>query len=137
MRIFLVTILLAWTTTIAFGKGCRGSYFISGFVYGSNNHFLKEINLTATVGKNVQNIKVDDKGYFEIEILWETTCPSNRGFFQRLKDIKGVNPKFIYIRFGEETIRIRNKWRKYSDCFPKAKEKRTWKRNLIFKKPAV
>ncbi len=79
---FALTVLFfICLTTVTFGKGCSGTYFISGTAYSTDKTVL-----------------TDSNGHFEIELAWRSACRSSRIIAERQRNNKKINPQFIYIR---------------------------------------
>lgn len=128
----LMILFFTCLTTEAFGKGCSGTYFISGTAYSANKTILKNVTLTVKFGKETKTVLTDSNGHFEIELTWTNACPSKRTKEQHKQDNSRINPPFIYISYANKEIKLVNEWEKFADCFTDSKDKTTWKKDLYF-----
>lgn len=128
----LTLIFFICLTTVAIGKGCSGTYFISGTAYSTNNTILKIATLTVKFGKETKTVLTDSNGHFEIELAWTNACQSGRTKKQHKQDNKKINPQYVYIGYATNEIKLENKWENYRDCFPDSKDSVTWKKDLYF-----
>lgn len=110
------------------GKGCTGTYFISGTAYGIDNSVLKNERLTVKMGQKTFTVMVDSNGHFEMEIPWENPCRSASG----PNEAERLNPPVILISFQDKEIKLNNRWKKYNNCSYKPREEVTWKQDLRF-----
>jgi len=125
--LFLLLIFLGFTLA-ALAKGASGSYFITGTAFGKNNSVLTNAELVVQ-GKK---FKTNDKGQFEIEIHWETACPSNASRKEIRQATRKLNPKFIYISYRTKEIKVRNKWKRFCYKVWEGKNKISIKQDLHF-----
>ena len=133
LTIFSLTVLFFCCLTIkTFSKGCSGKYYISGTAYSTDKAVLKNSTLTVKFGYSTKSILTDSNGHFEIELAWTNACPSRRTAAQHKQDNEKINPKFIYISYSDNEIKLKNKWEKYAYCFPDSKDETTWKKDLYF-----
>ena len=130
--VFVLAILLLTFNTTTYGKGCEGTYFISGTAYSSGNTVLKNKTLTVTVGTETKIVVTDDNGHFEIEITWINACPSKLTKEQLVQLNRKLNPQLITISYADKTITLENNGEKYAKCEPKSKATITWKKDLYF-----
>jgi hypothetical protein len=131
--LFVLTLMLSiFLPKISIGKGCSGTYFISGTVYSVNKTVLKNVTITVKFGNETNTVLTDSNGHFEIELKWASACPSGRTKARIRKANEKINPKYIYIEYSNKKIKLDNKWKVYADCFPDSKDKITWKKNLYF-----
>ena len=132
MKHILTLLFFIFLTTSTFAKGGSGTYFIKGTAYGTNKIILKNVNLNVKIGSITKTVRTDDNGQYEIEIPWESACPSGRTLGQRKRDNKKLNTEFIYISYVDYKIKLDNNWEKYAGLFPESKEKITRKQDLNF-----
>lgn len=130
--VFVLAILLLTFNTTTYGMGLWGTYFISGTAYSANNTVLKNKTLTVKLGREMKTVVTDTNGHFEIEIDWETACPSGLTPAQRARATRRMNPEFIIIHYVNKTIKLENKWKKYVGVSSEPKEKITWNKDLYF-----
>lgn len=124
----LTILFFTFLTTATFARGGSGIYYINGTAYGADKMALKNADLI--VDGSV--IKTNDNGQFEIEIHWESACPSGvtKKHWQRAN--ARLNREFIYIKYKDKEIKIKNEWEKYGELFPESKDKVTMKKDLYF-----
>ncbi|HYV93678.1 MAG TPA: hypothetical protein VE978_18025 [Chitinophagales bacterium] len=132
MRYILTILFFSLLTAITFAKGGSGIYYIKGTAYGADKAILKNAELTVKVGGRIKTIRTDDHGQFEIEVQWESACPSGRTILQHRCDNKKINPEFIYIRYDDKEVKVNNKWKKYGQLFPESEDKIIRKKDLYF-----
>jgi hypothetical protein len=132
MKKILPILFFMLLSIFTFAKGGAGTYFIKGTAYGENKSVLKNVDLVVKIGKATQTVKTNENGEFEIEVHWEHSCRSLRSKRQYRGDVRKINPKVIYISYSGQEIKVKNKWKKYDDLFPKSKSKVTRKKNLHF-----
>gem|GEM_PF-1525439 len=131
--LFALTMLfITCLTNEAFGKGCSGTYFISGTAYTADKTILKNVTLTVKFGEETKTVLTDINGHFEIELAWTSACPSGRTKEQHKQDNKKINPRLIYLSYADKELKLENKWEKFADCFPDSKDAVTWKKDLYF-----
>ncbi len=128
----LTILLFVSLTTEAFAKGCAGTYFIKGIAYSFDKTVLKNATFTVKFGTKIKTISTDSNGHYEIELSWESPCPSGRSKEQQKKDSEKSNPAFIYINFANKEIKLENNWKKYAECHPHSKDAITCKKDLYF-----
>jgi hypothetical protein len=132
-RIFFISLFyLACLATPALAKGGSGVYYIKGTAFTGGKVVLKNADLTVQIGGITKTIKTNDKGQFEIEVPWESACPSGRTVRQNKRDNQKLNPQFINLKYLDKEIKIENEWRKYGNLFPASNDEVTWKRDLHF-----
>ncbi len=132
MRHILTILFFIVLTTGTYAKGGSGTYYIKGTAYGKDKTILKNTDLAVKIGSVTKMVRTDDNGLYEIEVHWESACPSLRTFGQHRRDNKKLNPEFIYFSYEDNEIKLDNKWEKYADLFPESKEKITRKKDLYF-----
>ncbi len=132
MKRALAILFFVLCVTALFAKGGAGSYFVKGTAYGTNKTILKNCELTVTAGGKSQVVKTDSLGQYEIEVSWETACPSGISAAKRRRETKRHNPKYIYIKYNDKELKLNNDWEKYAQLFPETKDAVTKKQNLFF-----
>jgi len=132
MKQFFCLFLFLSISYLSYGKGCSGSYFISGQAYASDIALLKNMEIVCLFGTDSTRIQTDSNGHYELEIPWTNACPSEENRKQYREENKRLNPEFIYLLWNGQEIRLRNNWTKLADCFQGEKEQRTWKKDLYF-----
>lgn len=133
MKHFLIFTLCCILTIGTFAKGGSGVYYIKGIAYKSDSTTIKNQEIKVKVGKHIKVFKTDSIGAFELEIPWETVCPSGISAKERVKGNSRLNPHLISITFSKIEILIENEWKKYAKLFPETKEEVTLIKNLYFK----
>ncbi len=132
MKYILTFLFFLLFTNGIFAKGGSGTYFITGKVFVQTKTILKNIELKIKIGIITKTIKTDEYGNYEIEIPWESACPSGRTKEQNKRDNKRINVKYIYFSYLNKKIKLFNEWKKYAQLFPESKEKITRKQDLNF-----
>ena len=128
MRRILTILFFTFLTTGIFAKGGTGIYYIKGTAYGADKIVLKNAELIV----DGSIVKTNDTGQFEIEVHWESACPSGITTKQWQRENARLNRKYIYIKYKDKEIKIKNEWEKYGDLFPESKDKVTMKKDLYF-----
>jgi hypothetical protein len=128
----LAILFLTFLTTASFAKGSSGICYIRGIAYGTDKTILKNADLTIKIGNATKTVKTNSNGEFEIDVYWESACPSGRTLWQHRRDDKKINPEFIFISYADKEIKLNNKWKKYAESFPDSIDQVTWKKDLFF-----
>lgn len=90
-----------------------GSYLISGKAYNASGKPICNGEITLQFDDKSQIIKTDSLGNYNFEVNYETVCPSEVRGIKRRQANTMLNPKFIILEFENETLKIKNKWRKF------------------------
>ncbi len=115
-----------------YGKGCSGTYYISGTAYGKDNSPVKTSSLVVKVGSTTTIAQTDTLGHFEIAIAWSSACPSKLSKMELKKENERLNPAYILISYHGIEINIENKWEKFAQCIPASRQSVTWQKDLTF-----
>lgn len=129
---YVLSMLLISLSLIGYAKGSSGKYYIKGIVYGAHKTVLANTFITVQVGDNVQQIKTDDEGQFEIEVRWIMPCRSGISNDQWQQSKKRLNPEFIYFTWGTTEIKLKNEWEKYAGVVSENKKDVTRYEDVIF-----
>lgn len=116
----------------AFGKGRSGTYLITGKAINSHGDLITNTTIQLSYKKETIDVKVDDKGYYKIEIFWSIPCRSGISKRKQKRLMENYNPKWIEIVYNNSKIKIENQWRKYSNSFPENIDSNTRKLDLKF-----
>jgi hypothetical protein len=98
----------------SFGKGASGEYLLTGNAFDKNNQAIRNGILYIKFKGEIDSIKTDELGGYELSIPWQTACPSHFLIFTGIENEK-LNPKSIYIAFQGDSLEIENKWNEYDD----------------------
>jgi hypothetical protein len=132
MKYKLILIFFLFLTTIALAKGGSGTYFIQGKVLLNSKTLLKNSKLKVKIGTLIKFIKTDNNGNYEVEIPWQSACPSGRTKEQNRRDDKKINTKYICFIYNNKKVKLINEWQKYAQLFPKSKDEITRKQDINF-----
>ncbi|MBK6834363.1 MAG: hypothetical protein IPG89_08860 [Bacteroidetes bacterium] len=133
MKYFLIYAFCSLLTLAVHAKGGSGIYYIKGIAYKSDSTTIKNQEIKVKIGKHTKVFKTDSIGAFELEIPWETVCPSGISAKERTKGNSRLNPHLISITCSKLEIIIENEWKKYAKLFPETKEEVTLIKDLYFK----
>lgn len=133
MKFFLLLTFYCLLSLGCFSKGGSGIYYIKGIAYKSDSTIIKNQEIKVKIGKHTKVFKTDSIGAFELEIPWETVCPSRITAKERNKGNSKLNPHLISIVCSGLEILIENEWKKYAKLFPETKEEVTLIKDLYFK----
>lgn len=108
-----ILIIICLLSFSSFAKGLMGNYIISGKAYNSIGKPICNGEIILQFNDKSQIIKTDSLGNYYFEVNYETVCPSEVKGIKRRKANNMLNPKFILLEFENETVKIKNKWRKF------------------------
>lgn len=109
--------LLIGVSASVYGKGRSGSYCIKGIAHKKDKTILVHTTIGVRIGNEKKEVTTDDNGRFEFDVPWTSPCRSGINRHSWEKERKRLNPKFIYIKHGAAEIKLRNRWKKYSNQF--------------------
>ncbi len=132
MKYYLSIFFFSFLSVISFARGGSGTYYIKGTAYGTDRTILKTTELKVKIGNETKTIKTDENGVYEIEVHWESACPSGISHRRWEKECEKLNPKYVYVTLDRKEVKIETDWKKYADLFPESKEKVTMKKDLHF-----
>jgi hypothetical protein len=128
----LVILFLLLLANLTFAKGRSGVYYLRGIAYAPAGQVLKNTTLTFKLGETFEAFQTDSSGRFEIKVQWHGACPSGRTRWQHRRDNRKANPKYIYILYGSQRIRLHNKWKAYTRSFSESNDKVIRQEDLHF-----
>ncbi|HWY35397.1 MAG TPA: hypothetical protein VNX68_12185 [Nitrosopumilaceae archaeon] len=132
MRLILTIFFLHVFFHAVSAKGGSGAYYIKGIAFGTDKSKLINVEFTVRVAGKTKMVRTDDSGQFEIEVPWETACPSGITKKQYKRKTDRMNPTYIYLKYKDIEIKIKNEWEKYAQLFPESKEGVTQKKDAYF-----
>lgn len=109
--ILLVLVLLF--SANSFAKGMQGTYSITGRAYDENGELIRNGKFTVMFKDQREVVETDSLGHYRFEVSYATACPSEFRGFARRKVNRQLNPKFLTLNYGEHSLRIKNKWKKF------------------------
>ncbi len=130
-RIFLFSIFCT-LSVCGLAKGMAGKYTITGIAYSKGKTALSDTTLTMLFNGKTTIVPTDSAGNFTLKIKWATACRSGRTKEQCEEITKKINPKYIVVNFGDTSVTLKNKWKKYSE-YGRHRTKTVRNKNLYFK----
>lgn len=131
MRLILI-LCLVLASTLSFSKGRGGKYHIAGIAYDDHKNPLANTTIEFQFKGQTYAVRTDDAGRYRLAIVWSTACPTHLTHAQARKITRNSNPKWINLIWDNKTVKIKNKWRKYSWTSSQEEERLTRNKNLRF-----
>jgi len=94
-------------------EGLEGNYMMTGYALTDNGDTLKKVQIIVYYEDEVDTLHTDSNGKYITKIYWVTACPSGNSPSQTKKLNKKFNSEFIYFRFKDTKIKIKNDWENY------------------------
>ncbi|MFI5149884.1 MAG: hypothetical protein ACHQRM_09145 [Bacteroidia bacterium] len=112
MKRFILLLIVIYSVfpSDALAKGRKGTYVIKGAMYEKSGTKIIPNTIFIIEG---QNVMTNEKGEYSVNITWETPCSFRLNFIKKRKATRKLNPKYVYLKFGDKQQRCLNQWKKY------------------------
>ncbi len=127
--IFLVFISSSY---LGYSRGCGGFYTLKGTIYSEKNMALSNSEVEVSFGDSTFMMTTTINGNFEIKIPWLRPCLAHSPKFRKRHFENQHNPKKLILFVNRKVYVVKNKWRKYSECFDA--EENTYNKDLTPKR---
>ncbi len=131
MRPIIIFCLLL-VSTLSYSKGRSGKYYIAGTAYDENKRLLANALIEVQFKGQMIFVYTDGEGKYKLIIEWSTACPTHLTRSEHRKLTKNSNPKWINLACDNKTIKIKNRWRRYSWTSTEEERRLTRSKDLKF-----